>query len=531
MESKKPKIKRNIDLTLSSEKKKNFQYSNFIIAKAISDSIRTSLGPLGMDKAIISEDEILITNDGATILENSQFDHPAAKMLVNISKAQDNEAGDGTTTVVVLCGAFLGACLNLLKKGLNQIKILDSFRFSLKKTEEILISISFPIDLNKKETLYDAAFSALESKVVSSHSYILAPIAVEAALKLIDKEISYDLDLNNIKILKKIGGVIEQTELLEGLGIDYPVVKSFGGPVKIIDAKIAVIQFCLSLPTTDTEHIVVIENYSSMDRILREEKEYIIGICRKIRSSGCNVLLIQKSILREAISTICLQILAQMKIMVIRDIEREEINYIANSLGCIPIVDIESFSEEKFGKAGIVEEKSFFSEKITNFREIKYQYNKTVSILIRASNPMLLDEADRSFHDALCVIRSLIRRRYLIGGGGSAEMEVSCLLRNFSKSLTGINPYCLTAFANSLEVIPYTLAENAGMQPIEAISLLKMHHYNGKKTMGINIRKNIISDTLKDNIVIPLLVITSAINISVEFVVQLLKIDGLIESE
>jgi T-complex protein 1 subunit delta len=220
-----------------------------------------------------------------------------------------------------------------------------------------------------------------------------------------------------------------------------------------------------------------------------------------------------------------------MKIMVIYDIEREDIQYVANSLGCIPIVDIESFSAEKFGKAGIVEEKSFFSEKLTNFREIKYQFNKTASILIRASNPMLLDEAERSFHDALCVIRSLIRRRFLIGGGGSAEIEVSCVLKNFSKSLTGIKAYSMIAFANSLEIIPYTLAENAGLQPIEIISLLKMHHFNGKKTMGINIRKGIITNTIEENIITPLLVVTSAINISIEFVIQLLKIDDLIESQ
>lgn len=516
------------DNLLQKKSIKDVRYINFSIAKAVSDSIRTSLGPHGMDKVIVSDEEILITNDGATILENAQFNHPSAKMLVNISKSQDIEVGDGTTTVVVLCGSFLGACLNLIKKGISIIKIAEVFRLTLKKTEKILVNISFPINLEEKEILYNAAFSALESKVISGHSYVFAPIAVDAILKIADIRSSLDVNLNNIKIIKKIGGIIEQTELLEGLALDYPVVKSFGGPTKIKNAKIALIQFCLSLPNTDTDSVVVISNYSSMDRILREEKEYLLGMCRKIKSSGCSVLLVQKSILREAISPFCFQVLSQMKIMIIQDIEREEVSFISNSLGCVPIVDIESFSSEKFGEADFVEEKSFYAEKITNFRGIRAQFDKTATILIRGSNNVILDEAERSFHDALSVIRSLVRRRYLIGGGGSAEIEVSCVLRSYAKGITGINSYCINAFANSLEVIPYTLAENAGLEPIEIISQLRKRHINGYKTAGINVRKGIIVNMVKENVISPLLVMTSSINMALEFVIQILKIDDII---
>lgn len=512
------------------EKDYVIQYENFVIAKAVSDSVRTSLGPHGMDKVIIFKDKILVTNDGATILKHAQFKHPAAKMLVDISKSQDFEVGDGTTTIVVLCGSFLGSCLNLIKKGISQVKIAEAYRFSLKKSQEILIKIAFPVDLNQKETLYNAAFSALESKIVCTHSYIFAPIVVNAIFKITKIESSSDFNLNNIKIIKKLGGIIEQTELLDGVGIDYPVVKSFGGPIKVKNAKIALIQFCLSPPTTDIDNIVVIENYSSMDRILREEKEYLTGICRKIKSSGCNVILIQKNILREAISPFCLQILSQMKIMVIQDIEREEISFISDSLGCIPIIDIESFSFDKFGEAAIAEEKSYHNEKITNFRGIKQQFNKTATILIRGSNKLLLEEAERSFRDALCVIRSIIRRRYLIGGGGSAEIEVACVLKDYCKGITGINLFCINAFANSLEVIPFTLAENAGLEPIDIITKLKKRHKRGEKTAGINIRKGIIVNMVKENIISPLLVLTSAINMAVEFVIQILKIDAIIGS-
>lgn len=505
-------------------------YSNFIISKGVSDSIRTSLGPHGMDKVIISNEEILITNDGATILENAKFQHPAAKMLVNVSISQDKEIGDGTTTVVVLTGSLLGTCLNLLKRGLQRINIADALWYILKKIEQILIKISFPVDLTNKRFLCNAAFSSLESKVVSSHSYILAPIAVNAALKITEINSSSDIDLKDIRLIKKIGGVVEQTELLEGLGIDYPVVKSYGGPIKIKDAKIALIQFCLSRPSPDIDNVILIENYLSMDKIFKEEKEYTLGICRKIKSSGCNVLMVQKSILRESISSLSFQILSQMKIMVIQDIEREDIPFIANSLGCVPIMDIESLTPEKFGKSKSVEEKGFFSEKMTEFKGIYKPFCKTATILIRASNGLLLEEAERSLHDALCVIRSIIRRRYLITGGGSSEMEISINLKQYSKGLTGVISYCMFAFANSMEIVPFTLAENAGFEPIQIISELKKFHANGQKNFGINIHRGIISDMLEENIISPLLVTTSVINLAIEFVIQLLKIDDTIEA-
>mmetsp|Transcript_35038 Transcript_35038/g.89528 ORF Transcript_35038/g.89528 Transcript_35038/m.89528 type:complete len:532 (-) Transcript_35038:2861-4456(-) len=509
---------------------KNHDFSNLIISKAVSDSIRTSLGPHGMDKIIISDEEILITNDGATILEKAQFQHPAAKMLVNLSRSQDKEIGDGTTTVVVLTGSFLGTCLNLLKKGITRVNIAKNLQNFLKKVEEILIDISFPVNLTNKRILFDAAVSSLESKVFSVHSYILAPIAVNSVLKITQLDSASDVNLSNIKIIKKMGGIIEQTELLEGLGINYPVVKSYGGPIIIKQAKIALIQFCLSPPTTDIENVVIIENYLSMDKVLKEEKEYTLGLCRKIKSSGCNVLLVQKSILRESISTFCFQILSQMKIMIVQDIERDDISFIADSLGCTPIVDIESFSQDKFGKAKIVEEKSFLSEKITNFKGIYSPFVQTATIVIRGSNKLLLEEAERSFHDALCVIRSIIRRRFLISGGGSAEIEVSIHLKQYSKGITGINSFCMVSFANAMEIIPYTLAENAGFEPIHIVSQLKKLHTMGEKTIGINIRKGTVTDMIKENIISPLLVITSAMNLAIEFVIQLLKIDQIVES-
>nr|UXY87162.1 T-complex protein 1, delta SU [Cryptomonas sp.] len=509
---------------------KNIQKINLHMAKGVSDAIRTSLGPHGMDKGIISDQEILITNDGATILNSAIFNHPAAKMLVNISKSQDLEVGDGTTSVVVLSGSFLGSCLNLLDKGISPTKISDNFRFCLKKAQETLICMALPVDLNDENALYQAASTSLESKVISVQSHLLSPVAVKSVLRITDLTTSCDVNLKNIKIIKKVGGTIEQTELLDGVGIEYPVVKSYNGPTKIISAKIAYIQFHISLPAIDNENTVIVKDYLSMDRILREEKQYIVSICRKIRSSGCNVLLIQKSILRESISNLALQILAEMQIMVIKDISREDLDFITTSFSCVPIVDIESISLEKLGYAEIVEEKTYGSEKITCFKGIKSTRSKTASVVIRSSNRLLLQEAERSFHDALCVIRSIVRRRYLVGGGGSAEIEISFTLKQFSKSMTGADCFCIMAFANSLEVIPYTLSENAGLEPIDIVSQLRTLHSIGNKFSGINVKKGLIENMFQSNIVSPLLVMTSILNMSVEFVIQLLKIDSIIEA-
>mmetsp|Transcript_31388 Transcript_31388/g.48689 ORF Transcript_31388/g.48689 Transcript_31388/m.48689 type:complete len:530 (+) Transcript_31388:67-1656(+) len=512
------------------KKQQDAQLSNFLMAKGISEAIRTSLGPHGMDKVILSEEDILITNDGATILKNAKFDHPAANMLVDISRSQDSEVGDGTTTVVVLSGSFLGTCIGLIKKGLTYHRISEAFQISLKKAKEVILDIAIPVDLKDTKALYHAAYTSLESKVVSSHSYIFAPIAVESVVKITNLAHSNDIDLDNIRIIKKIGGTIEQTELLNGLGIENPAVKSFGGPSKIIGGHIALIQFCLNSPSTDTDSVLVINNYSSMDKILREERQYITSICRKIKFSGCNVLLVQKSILKNPISDLALQILAQMKVMVIKDIPREDIPFILKSLGCVPIVDIESFSKEKLGYADLVEEKNYCNEKIINFQGIKCAFQKTATIVIRSSNKILLDEAVRSFHDALCVIRSLVRRRFLVGGGGSVEIEVSTILKQFSKSITGLDSYCINAFAGTLEIIPYTISENAGLEPIEIVSKLRKKHKEGNRLLGIDARKGMLRNMVEENVVTPLLVTTSIFNMSIEFAIQLLKIDNILDS-
>lgn len=503
--------------------------SNIIAAKAVSDAVRTSLGPKGMDKMIQSSDgSVTITNDGATILKQMQVMHPAAKMLVELSKAQDIEAGDGTTTVVVIAGAFLDAASKLLAKGIHPTVISESFAKAALKSREILQKISIPVKLTDRQSLLQSASTSLNSKVVSQHSSLLAPIAVDAVLKVIDPTTAVNVDLRDIRLLKKIGGTIDDTELIEGLVLDQKT-SGYEGPKKIEKAKIGLIQFCISPPKTDMENNVVINDYTQMDRILKEERQYILNIVKKIKAANCNVLLIQKSILRDAVNELALHFLAKMKIMVVKDIERDDIEFICKSLSCKPIASLDHFTPEMLGSADLVEEVSTGSSKIVKMTGVANP-GKTVSVLVRGVNRLVVDEADRSIHDALCVIRCLVKERALIAGGGAPEIELAIRLTEYANTLTGMEQYCFRAFAEALEVIPYTLAENAGLNPIATVTDLRNRHYQGEYTAGINVRKGIITDILEENVVQPLLVSTSAIQLASETVRSILKIDDIINT-
>ena len=263
-----------------------------------------------------STGEVIITNDGATILKQMEVSHPAAKMLVDVSRAQDVEAGDGTTSVVVLAGSFLSAAEGLLEKGVHPSQISESWLIGQNKAVEILKSIAIPTDLSNRESLIQSAITSLNSKVVSDNSKQLAPIAVDAVLKVIDPLTATNVDLNLVRIVKKVGGTIEDTELIDGLVFDQGVSHSAGGPTVIQNAKIGLIQFCLSAPKTNMENSVIVEDYQQIDRLLKEERKYILNLLKPIIKSGCNVLLIQKSILRDAVNDLALHYLAQKKIMV-----------------------------------------------------------------------------------------------------------------------------------------------------------------------------------------------------------------------
>merc|ERR1712038_1235105 len=325
---------------------------------------------------------------------------------------------------------------------------------------------------------------------------------------------------------KKLGGTVEDTELVEGLLIDA---KTQGSTSKVEKAKIGLIQFCVSPPKTDMENQVVVSDYSQMDRVLREERQYILNIVKQIKKAGCNVLLIQKSILRDAVSDLAIHFLSKMKIMVVKDVEREEIEFISKTLACKPIASLDHFQPDMLGSADLVEEVQAGTGKVVKFSGIQ-NAGKTVSIIIRGSNKLMLEEADRSLHDALCVIRCLVKKRFLIAGGGAPETEVSRELMQHANTLTGADAYCFKAFAEALEIIPYTLAENAGLNPIGTVTELRNKHAQGEKTSGINVRKGAITNILEENVVQPLLVSTSAITLASETVRSILKIDDIVNT-
>ncbi|KAL3321220.1 T-complex protein 1 subunit delta [Cichlidogyrus casuarinus] len=522
--------------------------------KTKSNSIRESnitaakcdLGPRGMDKMIQeAKGDVTITNDGATILKQMKLLHPAAKMvgqlfmkfatlqiiyfqLVELSKAQDIEAGDGTTTVVVMAGSLLDACSSLLSKGIHPTVISDAFQSAAVEACGIISKMSKPVDLNDKMLLTQIASTSLNSKVVSQYSSILAPIAVNSVLSVVDPEKPHMISLKDIRVIRKLGGTIEDTVMYDGLILNQRV--ESGCDVKKVEkAKIGLIQFCCSPPKTDMENTVVVSDYTQMDRIMKEERQYILNIVKAIKKAGCNVLLIQKSILRDAINDLALHYFAKMKIMVIKDIEREEIEFICKTLKCTPIASLDHFVPEALGSADLVEEFESGGSRIVKVCGIQNK-GRTVSILVRGSNRLVLDEAGRSLHDALCVIRCLVRNRALLAGGGAPEIEVAQKLAHHANTLQGLEQYCLRAFADAMEIIPYTLAENAGLNPIRTVTELRAKHSAGEVNAGINVRKGSVSDMLAENVMQPALVTLSAVNLAAETVRSILKIDDVINA-
>ncbi|XP_047327011.1 T-complex protein 1 subunit delta-like [Impatiens glandulifera] len=514
---------------VDNKRKEDIRQANIIAARAVADAVRTSLGPKGMDKMIsMASGEVIITNDGATILNRMEVLQPAAKMLVELSKSQDIVAGDGTTTVVVIAGALLKQCLVLLNTGIHPTVISDSLHKVSVKAVEILTAMAVPVELSDRDSLVKSASTSLNSKVVSQYSTLLAPLAVDSVLSVVDPAKPDLVDLRDVKIVKKLGGTVDDTQLVKGLVFDKKVSHAAGGPTRVENAKIAVIQFQISPPKTDIEQSIVVSDYSQMDRILKEERNYILSMIKKIKATGCNVLLIQKSILRDAVTDLSLHYLAKAKILVIKDVERDDIEFITKTLNCLPIANIEHFRAEKMGYADLVEESSLGDgNKIVKITGIK-DMGMTATVLVRGSNQLVLDEAERSLHDALCVVRCLVNKKFLIAGGGAPEIELSRQLGAWAKVLKGMESFCVRSFAEALEVVPYTLSENAGLNPISIVTELRNRHAQGEINAGINVRKGQITNILEENVVQPLLVSTSAITLATECVRMILKIDDIV---
>lgn len=510
---------------------------NITAARAVADAIRTSLGPRGMDKMIqTGKGETIITNDGNTMLRDMSVMHPAAKMLVDLANAQDIEAGDGTTSVVVIAGSLLGAAERLLSKGIHPTIISESFQRAAARAVKILEDISVPVNLSDKPALLKAASTSLSSKIVAQEPK-LAPMAVEAVLRTINPNNAQNVDLRNVRILKKPGGVIDDSEMVDGLVLSQQAIKSAGGPTRIEKAKIGLIQFQLSPPKPDMENQIVVNDYRQMDKILKEERTYLLNLVKKIKKAKCNVLLIQKSILRDAVNDLSLHFLYKLGIMCIKDVERDEVEFICKSTGCKPIADIDSFTEDKLGSADLVEEVSSLGSRYTRVSGVKHtnpSAPRTVSIVARGANTLILDEAERSLHDAMCVIRCLVKKRALLPGGGAPEMAVSARLAQDAVTLAYPDSVCFKAFSEALEIIPVTLAENAGLNSIKVVTELRARQAKGETNVGVSIKRGGVGvmggeekSSSGEGVMQPLLVSTSAFELAAETVKMILRIDDI----
>lgn len=448
--------------------------------------------------------------------------------MVELSEAQDAEAGDGTTSVVILAGSLLGAAEKLLDLGIHPSAISDAFKTASAYASEILQStLAIPISLTDTATLVSIAATSLSSKVVAPYAGQVASIAVDAVMQCAANN---NVDLRDIRIIKRPGGTIEDMRILDGIALMQAANRSANGPTRIEKARIGICQFQLSGPKTDMDSQLVVSDYAQMDRALKEERNYLLNMCKRIKKTGANVLLIQKSILRDAVNELSLHYLAKLKIMVVTEVERDEIDFLCRSLGCRPIADIDAFTEDKLGTADLIEEQDVDGAQVVLVSGVRTVPKKTVSILCRGASQLVVDEAERSLHDALCVVRCLVKRPAMICGGGVPEIELSVRLAAKAKEHTGSAARCLESYAAAMECIPTILAENAGLSAIRILTDLRARHVSGDLCAGINVRRAEVGDMRAEAVVQPLLVSLSAIQLATETVTMILKIDDMIQS-
>lgn len=505
--------------------------SCILAAKSVADAVRSSLGPRGMDKLIQEKNgEVIITNDGATILKHMGAAHPAAKLMVSMSQAQDVAAGDGTTSVVIFAGAFLSACKILLERKLHPSLVSDALRIATDEAIKILDGMRIPFSSEEKltpqerEILVDSARTSLSSKLASQWSDILAPLAVDAVLRVHDGK---HVDLNDIRVVQRVGGVIDDSELVDGVVFPHHFQRNASDARMIKDAKIALIQFQLSPPKTDMESQVILNDYAQMDRVQREQRKYILQMVNAIAKTGANVILLQKSVLRDAICDTALHFLRKKGILVVKDIERSEVDFVCRTIGCQPIASVEGLSADKLGYAETVQEVTTAGGAIIKIMGLK-KASKTVTVLLRGSNELIIGEAERSLHDALCVIRSLVYERYLLPGGGAPEVELAIQLAKKADEIGGEIGHCIRAFADSLDIVPYTLAENAGLSPLDVVTKLREAHTNGKKNYGVSVVACGPADMKEEEVLQPYLVTKSAVSFASETVRMILKVDDIL---
>jgi len=496
--------------------------SNIMAARIVSEAVKTSLGPKGMDKMLVdSFGDVTITNDGATMLKEMDVQHPAAKMMVEVSKTQDDEVGDGTTSVVILTGELLGKATELMEKKVHPIVIIDGYRQAEEEALKILEKISEKVDPKDKAVLKKVSMTTMASKLVNQYSDYLSEVAVDAVLQVAEESNGgYEVDLDNIKIEKKPGASLTDTRLVQGLIIDKEVVHD-GMPKQVKKASIGLLNAAMEIEKTEFDSKIAIETPEQMQAYLDQEEQMLRDIVGKVKDAGINVLLCQKGI-----DDMVQHFLAREGIFASRRLKKSDMEALAKATGAKVVNSVDQLSAEDAGYAELVEERKISDDKMIFVEGCKNP--KAVSILIRGGTERVVDEADRSIHDALCVVKDVVQEPKIVAGGGAPEIETARLLRDFAEKLAGRERLAVVAFADALEVIPITLAENSGMDPIDAISEMQSAHAKGNKWVGVNGYTNKVADLSKINVYEPMVVKAQAIKSATEAATLLLKIDDII---
>ncbi|HTH23206.1 MAG TPA: thermosome subunit beta [Nitrososphaeraceae archaeon] len=505
-------------------KGRDAQKNNITAAKLIAEVVASSLGPRGMDKMLVdSLGDVTITNDGATILKEIDVQHPAAKMMVEISKATDNEVGDGTTSVVVLAGALIEKAEELISKDVHPTIIVDGYRKSAIKAIEILSNLAQKIDGGDKSQLVRIARTSMQTKLVSKESNELAEIVVNAALQVSEKfDSKYKVDIEDVKVEKKAGGSLRDTKLVKGIVLDKEVVHG-GMPKTVEKAKIALINSALEIEKTEFDAKINISSPDQMKMFLEEENKMLMTMVDKITKSGANVVICQKGI-----DDIAQHYMAKANILAVRRVKESDMTKLSRATGARIVSNLDDLSSKDLGLADLVEERKVETDKWVFVEGCRHP--KSVTILIRGGSQRVVDEAERSIHDALMVTKDVLERPAIVAGGGSPESFTAGKLREWSNSLSGREQLAAEKFAESLEVIPLRLAENAGMDPIDTLTELRSKQLKGSKWSGIDVRNGKVTDMSKLDIVEPLSVKEQIIKSATEVASMILRIDDVIAS-
>ena len=501
---------------------KDAQRGNISAARIVSEVVKTTLGPRGMDKMMVdSLGDVTITSDGATVLDELDVQHPAAKMLVEVAKTQDDEVGDGTTTSVVLAGELLKRAEFLLDQGVHPTVINAGYKKAGERAREILNEISKPVDLKDTETLRKVAITAMRGKSLGGATEHFAKIAVQAVNQIIEKRgDSFVADIDNIQLVKKEGKSLMDTELVNGVIIDKEVVHP-GMPKRMQKAKIALLDTAMEIEKTEFSAEIKISNPQQMQSFLDEETKLMKDMVDKVAEAGANVVLCQKGI-----DEIAQSFMAKQGILAARRIKKSDIEKLSRATGGRIVTNLEDLRASDLGNAGLVEERKIGDDKMIFIEDAKDP--KSVSILIRAGLERMVDEAERSLKDALSVVIDVVKKNKIVAGGGAVETELAKRIRDYATKIGGREQLAVEAFADAMEAIPRTLSENAGLDQVDILVALRAAHEAKGLWSGINVYTGEITDMMKEGVLEPVKVKEHAIGSAVEVASMILRIDDVI---